>query len=148
VPSTQQVTRFRIYVPPRFFAGFVVFTSLEQIPLWLSFYSLGARDRHGVHASWGVWQVLGVVQAGAILVFAGLPRRNHIGWLLLALGAELSFIINFFAARYWDIGTTHNFTEALTPLDATYFALGIFTTPALVQSGPCHRLRGPGRRVR
>ena len=106
----------------------VVLPAFGQITLWYSFFALRHKERHLIHFGWGFWQVSNIVLALVTACIVGLSTRFHVVWRLLVLVVWLSTTINFFAARYWEIGTTANFTHDLTPLDATYFALGTLTT--------------------
>lgn len=96
-----------------------------QVLFW--FVVLHLTQRHHLSA-WTValdavlllWGLVGL--AAMALAGVRLPR------LIFGLLSTLSLLLATFSWFYWEYGTTPNFSQPLTHLDSTYFALGTLTT--------------------
>lgn len=57
-----------------------------------------------------------------------MARSGELVDIAIMLSVSFSALIVTFSSLYWAYGTTGNFTERLTRLDAIYFTVGTLTT--------------------
>jgi hypothetical protein len=104
---------------------------LTQLASWVYFFS---SARSGFPPATFIAIAAFSLATSITLTTVWLTRKRQAGitynnWIVaLAIVNNLVVITVLFAALYWAIGTTANFTFELSRVDAIYFALGTLTT--------------------
>jgi Ion channel len=97
---------------------------LAQGALWFNLFVFSQSTFTGLYVI--VPSAITVIGITYVLIsvtrFSSMPEKA----LMLLFGFAL--LVGNFSILYWNYGTTGNFTEHLTRLDAVYFAIGTLTT--------------------
>jgi Ion channel len=98
---------------------------LLQVYLWQGF--LTQTHRNPASPLLVTTDTAAIIAGVAILVFAARPE-GPIAYLFLAFLNAASLLLVDFSFLYWSHGTTVNFSQRLSHLDAVYFTVGTLAT--------------------
>jgi Ion channel len=97
---------------------------LAQGALWFNFFFFSKGTFTGLYVI--IPSVITII--GITYVLISITRFVSVPETALMLLSGFSSLIGNFSILYWSYGTTVNFNEYLTRLDAVYFAVGTLTT--------------------
>ena len=97
---------------------------LAQGALWFNLFVFSQSTFTGLY----VIVPSAITVIGITYVFISVTRFSSMPEKALMLLFGFALLVGNFSILYWSYGTTGNFTEHLTRLDAIYFAIGTLTT--------------------
>ena len=90
----------------------------------IAFLSKHKREREGVLSA----VIVALAFVLAILLVRAARSETSVRMLIASVALILLGVVLVFAGLYWNYGTTANFNQKLTHLDATYVAVGTLST--------------------
>jgi Ion channel len=102
----------------------VVAVILAQGALWFNLFVFSQGTFTGLYVI--IPSVITII--GITYVLISVTRFGSMSEIALMLLLGFSSLVGNFSILYWSYGTTGNFTEHLTRLDAIYFAVGTLST--------------------